>query len=53
MNLTEWAQAQGIHVATVYRWHREGALKASGCAQRAIGPRGVLNAGSAPGGGGG
>lgn len=26
MNLTEWAQAQGIHVTTAYRWYREGAL---------------------------
>lgn len=26
MNLTEWAQAQGIHVQTAYRWYREGTL---------------------------
>lgn len=26
MNLTEWAQAQGIHVQTAYRWYREGKL---------------------------
>ncbi|HET9877330.1 MAG TPA: IS607 family transposase [Mycobacterium sp.] len=26
MNLTEWAQAQGVHVTTAYRWHREGKL---------------------------
>ncbi|MGH3562161.1 MAG: IS607 family transposase [Mycobacterium sp.] len=26
MNLTEWAQAQGIHVTTAYRWYREGKL---------------------------
>ena len=26
MNLTEWADAQGIHVQTAYRWYREGKL---------------------------
>jgi putative resolvase len=26
VNLTEWAQAQGIHVQTAYRWYREGTL---------------------------
>jgi hypothetical protein len=26
VNLTEWAQAQGIHVTTAYRWYREGKL---------------------------
>ena len=26
MNLTEWAQAQGVHVQTAYRWYREGTL---------------------------
>lgn len=26
MNLTEWADAQGVHVATGYGWWREGAL---------------------------
>jgi len=26
VNLTEWAQAQGIHVTTAYRWYREGNL---------------------------
>lgn len=26
MNLTEWARAQGIHVQTAYRWHRQGTL---------------------------
>ena len=26
MNLAEWAQAQGIHVTTAYRWYREGKL---------------------------
>jgi putative resolvase len=26
VNLTEWAQAQGIHVTTAYRWYREGTL---------------------------
>jgi putative resolvase len=26
VNLTEWAHAQGIHVQTAYRWHREGKL---------------------------
>ena len=26
MNLTEWADAQGVHVTTAYRWWREGAL---------------------------
>lgn len=26
MNGTEWADAQGIHVTTAYRWYREGAL---------------------------
>ena len=24
MNLTEWADAQGVHVQTAYRWYREG-----------------------------
>ncbi len=60
MNLTEWAHAQGIDVTTAYRWYREGmlpvparnrALKAVRCAQRDIGPRAVLAAGSAPCGG--
>jgi putative resolvase len=26
VNLTEWTHAQGIHVMTAYRWHREGTL---------------------------
>jgi putative resolvase len=26
VNLTEWADAQGIHVTTAYRWYREGTL---------------------------
>jgi putative resolvase len=26
VNLTEWAQAQGVHVQTAYRWYREGTL---------------------------
>jgi hypothetical protein len=86
VNLTEWAYAQGIHVAAEYRWYLEGAqpvpaqkagrlilvcpdtaadpsphggaclygrwsawnrtLKAIGCAQRDVGLRAVLTAGS-------
>lgn len=26
MNLTEWAQARGVHLQTAYRWFREGML---------------------------
>jgi putative resolvase len=26
VDLTEWAQAQGVHVTTAYRWYREGKL---------------------------
>jgi putative resolvase len=26
VNLTEWAQVQGVHVQTAYRWYREGTL---------------------------
>jgi putative resolvase len=26
VNLTEWADAQGVHVQTAYRWYREGTL---------------------------
>jgi putative resolvase len=26
VNLTKWAQAQGVHVQTAYRWYREGTL---------------------------
>lgn len=29
MDLTEWAHAHGIYVATAYRWHREGTLPLS------------------------
>lgn len=26
MNLTEWAETQGIHKTTAYRWYRDGVL---------------------------
>ncbi|MFE7747891.1 IS607 family transposase, partial [Streptomyces sp. NPDC057428] len=26
MNLTEWAEANGVHRQTAYRWFREGTL---------------------------
>ncbi|NUK55574.1 IS607 family transposase [Streptomyces lunaelactis] len=39
MNLKEWAQAQGVHPQTAYRWFREGTLPVP--AQR-VGPRTIL-----------
>ncbi|MFE1411014.1 IS607 family transposase [Streptomyces sp. NPDC058746] len=39
MNLKEWAEAQGVHPQTAYRWFREGTLPVP--AQR-VGPRTIL-----------
>ncbi|MFD3576951.1 IS607 family transposase [Streptomyces sp. NPDC058644] len=39
MNLTEWANVQGVHPQTAYRWFREGTLPVP--AQR-VGPRTIL-----------
>ena len=39
MNLTEWAEANGVHRQTAYRWFREGTLPVP--AER-VGPRTIL-----------
>ncbi|HCA87065.1 MAG TPA: IS607 family transposase [Streptomyces sp.] len=39
MNLTEWAEANGVHRQTAYRWFREGVLPVP--AER-VGPRTIL-----------
>src|ERR1039457_3401678 len=39
MNLSEWAQSQGVHKQTAYRWFREGTLPVPA---RRVGPRTIL-----------
>lgn len=42
--MTEWADAQGVHVQTACRWRRSArnrALEAPGCARQDFGPQAV------------